>query len=83
MSYLWRLKVVTPDQKIFAKQVYFHQIFTMVEGGEMAPTFEDLIDIPPGESRVELTLYAFAKGTDLKFLDNEETANGYKMARAR
>ncbi len=47
----------------------------------MRPTFQDTIVVPPGESIVELSLYAFARGTDMRFLDDEGVAKGYRSAR--
>ncbi len=82
MNYIWHLTVATPDRQTLARQVYAHQVFSVPLAGIFEPTFHDTIVVPPGESIVELTLFAFAKGTNLKFLDDAVTAQGYESARA-
>jgi hypothetical protein len=78
MNYIWRLKVSTTDGKTLAKRDYDKEIFSVPESGELAePVFFDSIAVPPGESIVELALFAFHKGVDLGFLNDEATAKGY------
>jgi hypothetical protein len=83
MNYIWRLKVSTTDGKTLAKRNYDKEIFSVPVSGELAePVFFDTIDLPPGESIVELALFAFHKRVDPGILNDEETAKGYSAGSA-
>ncbi len=82
MAYAWRLRVISPGPSTFAKFVYDKQVFGMEDDGQMESQFTDSIVVPPGKSLVELSLYAFSKGTNLKFLDDEKNAEGYLAVRS-
>ncbi len=80
--YVWRLRNISLDNKVVWKTLYADQLFTMEADGQMEPTFQEVIEVPAGESKIELTLYALPKGTNLGVLDDEEAARSYMAAMA-
>lgn len=81
VSYVWRLRVVDPNQNPMAGQLYDQQMFTVGANGQREVDFADTVQVPPGARRVELVLYQKAPNSDLSFLDNDETAQGQETIR--
>jgi hypothetical protein len=81
VSYVWRLRVVDPQDNPLAGQVYGQQIFSVEANNQKEVDFQDFVEVPPGARRIELVLYGKPTGKDLSFLDDASTARGYQMIR--
>jgi len=82
IRYVWRLRTYAANNSIFASRDYIDQAFSMDGDGSMEPSFADVIDVPPGESHVVLSLYAVPKGTSLKIINDDKKAFGFLAARS-
>jgi len=71
LLHVWRVRVLDLNGNEISKFVYDHQVFAMEADHFMEPTFHDVIDLPAGESVVELAMFWFNKKEDLSFLRNE------------
>ncbi len=81
MMYLWRLRVVDPQEIPLAGRVYDDQIFAMDSNGQKEIDFEEKVEVPLGARRIELVLYEKPPGKDLSFLENDDTARANQMIR--
>lgn len=69
-SYVWRLQVFREGEVEPSSDVlYGRQVFSIHPSGKMNPTFTETLQLPEGNHRVLLTLYALPKGFDLSRLD--------------
>ena len=82
ISYVWRARVVDSREEPLAGTVYDQQMFSVEANGQREADFTDVIDVPPGAARVELSLFAVFPGEDLSFLDDQSKWRQHEQIRA-
>lgn len=81
VSFVWRLRILGPGRNVLASHIYSDQIFAMGTDGHRKPKFNEVIDLPKGKSRVELSLFELDTGSDLAFFQDESAVDGHLVLR--
>ena len=75
--YFWKLSCLRADGSCFAEQVYPDQPIDLNPPATIQPTFADVIPIPPGRSRIRLSLLAIPPTVDPRLLQDREFARDH------
>jgi hypothetical protein len=82
MSHIWRLRTFPENESEPIKHAYFNQIFQVDPTRQNSFDFKEIVELTPGAHKVQLALYSFKPGTDLGFLDDDQTAMAYQTLSA-
>lgn len=80
VAFMWTLRVINEFTKeVVLDRPYKDQVFSVVPGEQLSPTFDETLNLVPGKYRVELDLEGMRGDSKIEMLKTGKAVNPHKL----